>query len=692
MTPLKFWRRKLPLTAVWVAVCMAMTVFLSTGFSLFYTASGLPDLVEKNNKTVALIGESHVVKEVEDGVFIIDPVAFTEKEYALLSEMDSVKDVHINKISGAYSESFYAGLPWEAYSSYQIGNSNEPYNNGILVGRVIGQAYDSETDLKPTKVCINGETVECTRRLCSVSFSVEKLYLFNDVFTDNVFSDFKFVDLEVVYYSADDTPLFESGDRCIVYIDNYRYRSNGAGPSATCLTGNLYGTPESGLNIIRRGDELISFSVDGAEYETVKVPAITTDGSEVYYEREELTMLEGTTDERHIPIMSKLGADVKLEDFLESPENGGWQMLPSHLETVNGCLPVVGTDCLEGQYAFVTDRAKIVEGRAFTEEEYQNGERVLVISRAVAEKGGVKAGDTVKLSQFLLDRESGRTDDFSVERGYYYHDYTTNINPTVGSYVTTPKFATEDELFTVVGIYDQSEEWVENMFAFSPNTVFMPAGAQTEGAFGGLDSYDGDGEPIRAGAAGVGLVVEIKNGMMDDFRREVASSGVGEAFLVFDQGYEESIIPARLLASMGRSLFLIVFCGWVILLVLYVLLYQLKQNRTLGIMRSVGVTPAAAGLYVFVCSFVPASVGVSAGCGLGMLLVESVQNKIFSLILSGGDMAGESIRFSLLLSQNAAEPAALIPAALVQIGIFAAVLAVCAITVASRPPRSLSSD
>ena len=79
---------------------------------------------------------------------------------------------------------------------------------------------------------------------------------------------------------------------------------------------------------------------------------------------------------------------------------------------------------------------------------------------------------------------------------------------------------------------------------------------------------------------------------------------MAEFFLVFDQGYEDSIISARLLASMGRSLFVIVFCGWLILLVLYILLYQFKQNKTLGIMRSVGATPMGAGWYAFICGII----------------------------------------------------------------------------------------
>ncbi len=691
MTPLKFWKRKLPLTLAWILVCAAMGVLLSTGFSLYDTMRGLPDFVEKNNKTVALIGESHVVSQDEDGLSVGSSTAITEREYEILSRFESVKDIHVNTIAGAYSSSFYAGIPWEAYSRYNIRGASEPYNNAIVVGKVMTTVID-ETGVETDITLNDGEAERHVAKMCSVDIVVEKLYLFNDVFTENVFSDFKYVTLTLQYYSADEAPLLEFGDRCIFYVDNYRYTTNYGGPSAACYTGGAgYGYfGESGLQVIRVGDELKSFISDGATYRTEEIPYVDVDGTEGIYTHTEMTGLSGTMDSEMIPVMSRL--DGEIEDFLA--ENEDWQKLFTHLETVNNSLPVVGTDCLEGQYAFVTDRAKIIEGRAFTPEEYESGAKVLIVSRDVAEKGNISVGDRISLSQFLLNRDAGRTDDYFTDqsRGNRW-DFLVNINPTVGSYVKTPEFSTENEEFEVVGIYDQSEKWEENMFAFTPNTVFMPKGAQADGGYGGLAHNDGDShEIVRGGAEGVGLVIEIKNGMMDLFREEAAEAGLTEGFLLFDQGYEDAIIPARLLASMGRSLFIIVFCGWLLLLTLYVLLYQLKQNKTLGTMRSVGATSAVARRYVFTCSLFPALVGVSIGTGLGMLLVGAVQTKIFELILGSGDMAEESDRFAMMLTQNQTDPMSLIPVSVLQILVIAAALWVCAFVVAKRPPRSLSAD
>ena len=120
MTPIIFWKRKFPLTVLWLLVIVAMTIFLSMGFSLFYTTGQLPAFVEKNNKTVALIGEAFTLTENDFGYYESESTAIIQEDYEKLLAMDSIKDVHINTITGAYSEDFYAQLAWEPAKNYYV--------------------------------------------------------------------------------------------------------------------------------------------------------------------------------------------------------------------------------------------------------------------------------------------------------------------------------------------------------------------------------------------------------------------------------------------------------------------------------------------------------------------------------------------------------------------------------------------
>ena len=550
------------------------------------------------------------------------------------------------------------------------------------------------------------EFEEYSRNGYIFQINVEELILFNDIYTDSVYSDFKHVNLRITFVHKEPISL-KVGDRCIFYIDNYRDSMNGfgpQGPSASCTTGSFYGSLDyDSLPTFFIDNKFRTVDITDTIYGTTEYSYTDSNGIIHTYEIETEKGHTATTNGAYMPIISKI--DGTLEEFLADPENEDWKNLFTQLEIMNGCLPVVGTDCLEGQYAFVTDKAKIIDGRFFTDAEYENGEKVLIISKEVAEDSNLKVGDKIKLSQFHLTEEAGRTKSYYEERALYYdREANININPAVGSFTSIPKFTTVDEEFTIVGIYDHSEDWTTNMFAFTPNTVFMPKSAQIGGGYGGISiketieyTHEITGEPVtsttvyRNGAEGVGLVVEIKNGMMDEFKQEIAETDMDGKFLVFDQGYEESIIPARLLASMGRNLFIIVVSGWILLLILYVLLYQTKQNKTLGIMRSIGATSGKTRRYIFICGIIPAILGVTIGTALSMSFIKYSQSWILGFIVEQGDIANESGRFSQMLSQNQIEPTTFVYTAIIQIIIFAVVLWLCGYVVAKRPPRKLTS-
>ena len=64
---------------------------------------------------------------------------------------------------------------------------------------------------------------------------------------------------------------------------------------------------------------------------------------------------------------------------------------------------VLGTECLDSMYQFNQKQARIVAGREFTDEEYESGSRVCVISEALAGNSGLSLGDTITMSQFGYD-------------------------------------------------------------------------------------------------------------------------------------------------------------------------------------------------------------------------------------------------------------------------------------------------
>ena len=69
-------------------------------------------------------------------------------------------------------------------------------------------------------------------------------------------------------------------------------------------------------------------------------------------------------------------------------------------EMRRGTVGIIGTDKLEALYSFQNGEAKLVEGRSFTREEAERGEKLVVISEVLAAESGLIVGDTVDLSAY----------------------------------------------------------------------------------------------------------------------------------------------------------------------------------------------------------------------------------------------------------------------------------------------------
>lgn len=110
------------------------------------------------------------------------------------------------------------------------------------------------------------------------------------------------------------------------------------------------------------------------------------------------------------PLAQRLGGWELWEKYQSKEELGQlgrealageiWKDYLAAWEKQQHSLPVVGTERLETVYSFLTNRASIIEGRSFTEEEYASGARVLILSEKMAARQNLKVGDKLTLQQY----------------------------------------------------------------------------------------------------------------------------------------------------------------------------------------------------------------------------------------------------------------------------------------------------
>src|SRR5699024_4592883 len=236
--------------------------------------------------------------------------------------------------------------------------------------------------------------------------------------------------------------------------------------------------------------------------------------------------------------------------------------------------PILGTSCLESVYQFHQSEAVITQGRSFTQAEYETGAKVCVLSEGLAENSGLHLGDSFTISQFgyspLLSRNLTALQTNPQGRAN---------NPLPVWYADSLGFLSEDETYTIVGLYRQEEQWDDGSYAFTPNTVFIPAAAQPLGA--------------SCCPAGVYLSAVIENGGEAAVLASPQGTDLEERFVTFSQGYAQAAAAVSALRLSAWKLFGGAALVWVLVAVLFLTLYQAREKRNIGIMRSLGAPRAA---------------------------------------------------------------------------------------------------
>ena len=658
-------------TALWLALVTAMTVLLCVGAGLWYSSEQTATVIDGLHSTTAYRTDIHyTVTDIENGtMWSFEPRDTSVEDQKLLAELDCVEAVYENTLTGGYSPRFTPLI------SASVQNQlNEGYDEVIFIATVV----EMETIQYPdyvydfSKVKLGGveyrygqscllqieEYLSVSKELCLIGTEHEK---------DQA-------EFHASFLREADTQFLEVGKRYVfsgTFDQQFRFY---LGPN------NIYPMDDGIID----GNHLrqISASCQSEIGEVVEIPKI----SEVTIGDPFVARIEGTA-----------------EEFLADPDNAEWLTILAVQDMAQHSVPILGTDSLEAMYLFANSRARITEGRSITQEEYNTGARVCVLSTALAEKSGIKVGDTIPISQFWCDTGS-ETDNWSTSTTP--EDGMLN-NPTIGSVSTETELMTRDEEFTVIGLYQLRNEWSESSYDVTPNTVFIPKAAQLPGGFGGFSHSDSvtyldeNGDEKTAtqtspdASWGVYHGVKLKNGSAEEFQKALVGTGLEGQYIVTDQGYGSILGSIRAVSESSRQLFALVCVGWLLLLCLYLLLYQGFQRRNLGIMRSLGASPRVAGRYLLGSGMTVAALGVGIGSVVSLGLLSKVQNLLYeaatyTVTLSSYSPSGPTERsFRDLLAQSQLPPAAILLLAAAQLTLFALTMYIQSRSLSRRTPRLL---
>ena len=600
-------------TGLWILLCAAMSAFLLVGFSLWYSTEKLYQTLDKSSVALAIRSDQGLIQGSER--IELEERYFTQKDKDYLESLDSVKGVRSHTVSAARSAALSPLIEMQNhFLRYKSAGNPIPYANAVLLAKCVGL---------PAEILPEDEFI-------SIDFQIEKFLLIGEEFLrvgadQNLFNNKLFrlltpmtdhkngITKEIVFRGAVMTVVdfFEEGRSYVLagyydpgnnrfdipedykildYVDHILYMSE-----LTKEEDYLVSTPKEKVSVVSN--------------KIAKEAALYYGGPSYYFRSAEAYALPAAQLWRGDP-----GA------FFEETPHEIWRQYRDAWEAQQHSLPVVGTERLEAMYSFMADRAWILDGRSFTEEEYEQGAKVLVIPQRLADLNHLKVGDSISLIQFIPDfsdrLELGK-DNIGMWPGSYYN------NPSVDYLHLSQDYGTEQEEFTIVGTYELLSDWAYGPYDFGPNTLLMPKKAQIAGAFGEIQEEEGDRDIY-----GMLLTVELVNGKMDAFMAQIEDSDYDTQFFAVERGFEgvqKNLAGMR--SSMLRLLLLSAF-GWGIFVILYLLMYQGSEKKTIGTMRSLGETRSRTSGYLFGGGWLIVFLGVLLGAVAGALVLHLAQEGI----------------------------------------------------------------
>lgn len=595
--------RRPGITLLWLAALTAAALLLAVGSGVLWSVIGLQGYMDDHFTSVAVLTRTEEqMQELENsmaagglGVVLSAPV-LSQQELEQIAAMPQVRMVDVRGVTGAYSPSLTPVSSVETEKAYHT-DLDTPYNQVMLVGRVL-QAETTRTSQKMDTTELDGQVHAYTEVRTRGKLAVEQVIAAHEAYDIP-----QEIELDLLYVSEDPEDCVQVGERYL-----------------------FYGKYDTGLQHTLL-DEI--YEASGQEQE--RIPNLKVDDGvplTTNYLQEDGTycFVSSGDIEPRFPSFTLISGDV--DEFFADPAHELWQKTREEMEITLHSVPLMGTDCLESVYAFQQGNSYLINGRSFTQEEYRTGAPVCIVGEAVAKASGLSVGDSLTVSQYeplanYASYSQLAPTPYAATSGLLQRSKAGNTtelnNPFIRPYLSQYGFASQDETFTVVGIYRQEQWWDGSAsFAMTPNVVFAPSKALANCAY-------------RGDMGGVYLSVVLQNGSAQDFQQAASQLTPEGRWLVDDQNYTQVQTGVEQLQSAAQVLMTACVVGWLVIMMFYLVLYQGGERSNLGIMISVGAGKGRAVRYLVGSGLILAAVSTVLGLALSRVLDRTVLNMVLSV-------------------------------------------------------------
>ena len=314
--------------------------------------------------------------------------------------------------------------------------------------------------------------------------------------------------------------------------------------------------------------------------------------------------------------------------FYESREGQAWMKFcedcvlrgSRHLS-----FPVTATEDLNLVMAFYNKQAYLVEGELFSEEDYQQGNRVCLVSSAFARTNGLKTGDLLHLAlryaNYAATPNVGGSEGRLRADGGVYEPF-------------------EESDYTIKGIYDVGVGTMEGGWGYllERNEVFIPTASIKNSDENNIACYG----PMK----GYTTSFRIPNGSesMENFQRLWEAQGIEQVEITFyDGGYSKLEGGLENMRTLAFILLMTGIASAVCIVIFFCHLLITKQQKQTAIERSLGMTKRQCACSLLVGVLVISLSGsITGGCAgqlfAGRAAVGMTATETFDTRFSNGEV------------------------------------------------------
>ncbi len=293
-------------------------------------------------------------------------------------------------------------------------------------------------------------------------------------------------------------------------------------------------------------------------------------------------------------------------------------------------FPVTGTGATMLLIPFQRGDAYICEGNDISQEEYEAGEKVCLISQTFAQNNNLSVGDVVHTALYYTNAKDAASRNYGLngEQGFSF-----NILNADGE---VPEVF-EENTYKIVGIYDTVLGESFGNYQMAGDEMIVPMNSIQNRDCCNILAYG----PMKGSTTSF----QIPNGSIDKFMEKWEKQGIPDLDITFyDRGYSE--LKSGIIQMKSMSILL---CGVglsisIFLLLLFNHLFIAKQKKRIAVERCMGVSKGNCRMSLTAGMFMILLTGSLLGCALGGVFADGISREDFRQ--TGYDMTYSNVNVS----------------------------------------------